>query len=429
MNENIQYITLPKSLEKEIKGFRIRSEIQIPVQLPAGVKKISPEHVTIESICAGMLIVIAYQPEHKNFDYYRDFVLACQPDCIQEINTAAIAKEKQKDYPFSEQLFLAVYHMLPQSASCINLATLYSSWAAFKKKEKNEKEEDFYTAKCLNTLKDGLERFGENEQILAELGSVESYLGNLEDAQEYLERYMKVAVEGEKKEKLKKILKEVTFRIDSDNEINQAYDFMMLEEEDKALSSIEKFLKHNPNMWHGHFIKGWALRKKAQYLEAEKSFLRCLELGESNSDIYNELSICCLETDRKDLAKNYLDIAIELEGDNFTLMNNLAYLHLVDGEYDEAKKWIEKCRQIAPDDKQIQAMMAEYTEKTGEEFKEVITEEYVKTPSDDKAREKMNNFDGEDDGYEEELRALSEDDRTHGFSTVNMQKFDLEDEE
>lgn len=429
MNENIQYITIPSSLEKEIRGFKVRSDIKIPIQLPNGVKKPLAEHITIQAICAGIIIVIAYHPEDKNFEYYKDFLLSCQPDCIQELNTAAITKERQKDYPFAEQLFLAVYHLLPQSASCINLATLYSSWAAFKKKENNEKEEDFYTAKCLNTLKDGLEKFGENEAILAELGSVESYLGNLEEANEYLSRYVKVATEGEKKEKLKKILKEVRFRIDSDNEINQAYDFMMLEEEDKALRSIDSFLQKNPNIWHGHFIKGWALRKKKEYAEAEKSFLRCLELGESNSEIYNELSICSLETGRRDLAKNYLDIAIELDSDNFTLMNNLAYLNLVDGDYDEAKKWIEKCRQIAPEDKQIKAMMEEYTDKTGEEFKDIITEELVKTPDDDKAREKMNDFDGEDDGYEEELKALSEEDYVKGFSTVNMKKFTLEDEE
>ena len=251
--DSIRFINLPKSMEEKITGFKIDSSIPLPVQLPDGQKKLNPENITIEQIVAGMLVVIAYKENDKNLPYYRDFVLAMQPNAVEELNTAAIAKEKQKDYPFAEQLFLTVYHMLPQAASCINLATLYSYWAVYEKEAKDEKAEDFYLTKCLNTLEEGLERFGENEDILCELGSLQTYLGNLEDAQGYLERYMKVASEGEKKQKMKSILKDITLRLNSDSQIHQAYDFMMLDEEDKALEVIEKFIAANPNVWHGHF--------------------------------------------------------------------------------------------------------------------------------------------------------------------------------
>ena len=378
--DTIQFISLPKSMEEKITGFKIDSSIPIPVQLKEGQKHLRAEDVTIESICAGMLVVIAYRENDKNFNYYRNFVLACQPDAVQELNAAAITKEKQKDYPFAEQLFLTVYHMLPQSASCINLATLYSSWAVYEADAKDEKAEDFYLTKCLNTLEDGLERFGENEDILCELGSFHTYLGNLETAQDYLERYMKVAEEGEKKQKMKKMLRDVTFRLDSDQEIKQAYDFMMLNEEDKALEVIEKFISKNPRIWHGYFIKGWALRKLKRYAEAEEALLKCISCGESNADIYNELSICALEKGNRELAKSYLDAAVDLDGENLTLASNLAFLHLMDEDYDQAKEWIEKCRILAPEDRQVQSMMKEYTEKTGEEFGPVIREEYVHDP-------------------------------------------------
>lgn len=418
--DSIRFISLPKSMEDKMTGFRIDSSIPIPVQLNEGQKHLDPESVTPETIVAGMLTIIAYRPEDRNFDYYRSFVLAAQPDAIEELNTAAIAKEKQKDYPFAEQLFLTVYHMLPQPASCINLATLYSYWSVYEKEAKDEKAEDFYLTKCLTTLEEGLERFGEDEDILAELGSMHTYLGNLEEAQGYLERYMKVAAEGEKKQKLKKMLKDVTLRIDSDNEIHQAYDFMMLDEEDKALESIEKFISKNPKAWHGHFIKGWALRRQKKYQEAEASLLKCLECGESNADIYNELSICALEKGNRPLAKSYLDTAVDLDPDNLTLTSNLAFLHLMDEEWDEAKEWIEKSRRLAPDDRQVQQMMEEYTEKTGEAFADVIQEEYVHDPEGKESghdhecgcghdHDHHHHDDGDDDGYEEELAALQED--------------------
>lgn len=418
--DSICFISLPKSMEDKMTGFRIDSSIPIPVQLNEGQKHLDPESVTLETIVAGMLTIIAYRPEDRNFDYYRSFVLAAQPDAIEELNTAAIAKEKQKDYPFAEQLFLTVYHMLPQPASCINLATLYSYWSVYEKEAKDEKAEDFYLTKCLTTLEEGLERFGEDEDILAELGSMHTYLGNLEEAQGYLERYMKVAAEGEKKQKLKKMLKDVTLRIDSDNEIHQAYDFMMLDEEDKALESIEKFISKNPKAWHGHFIKGWALRRQKKYQEAEASLLKCLECGESNADIYNELSICALEKGNRPLAKSYLDTAVDLDPDNLTLTSNLAFLHLMDEEWDEAKEWIEKSRRLAPDDRQVQQMMEEYTVKTGEAFADVIQEDYVHDPEGKESghdhecgcghdHDHHHHDDGDDDGYEEELAALQED--------------------
>ena len=418
--DSIRYITLPKSMEEKITGFAIDSSIPIPVQLPDGHTSLDVDKVTLESIVAGMLVVIAYKENDRNIGYYRDFVLAAQPNAVEELNTAAIAKEHQKDYPFAEQLFLTVYHMLPQSASCINLATLYSSWAVYEKDQKDDKAEEFYLTKCLNTLEDGLERFGENEDILAELGSLHTYLGNLEEAQGYLERYMKVAEDGEKRQKLKKMLKDVTLRLDSDQEIRQAYDFMMLDEEDKALEAIEKFIAANPTVWHGHFIKGWALRRQKKYQEAEASLLKCLECGESNADIYNELSICALEKGNRPLAKSYLDTAVDLDPDNLTLTSNLAFLHLMDEEWDEAKEWIEKSRRLAPDDRQVQQMMEEYTVKTGEAFADVIQEDYVHDPEGKESghdhecgcghdHDHHHHDDGDDDGYEEELAALQED--------------------
>lgn len=407
--ESVKFITLPKSMEDQITGFKIDSTIPIPVQMKEGSKHLDPEDVTIESIVAGMLVTIAYKEKDKNLDYYRSFVLAVQPNAIEELNTAAITKEKQKDYPFAEQLFLTVYHMLPQSASCINLATLYSSWAVHERDEGDEKAEEFYLSKCLNTLEEGLERFGENEDILAELGSFHTYLGNLDIAEGYLKRYMAVAEEGERKQKLKKMLKDVSFRIDSDNEIKQAYDFMMLDEEDKALETIESFIKKNPRLWHGHFIKGWALRRLKRYKEAEDELLRCISCGESNADIYNELSICALEKGDKELAKSYLDAAVDMDPENLTLVSNLAFLHLRDDEFDEAREWIEKCRKLAPEDSQVRQMMKEYTDKTGEPFGDVINEEYVHNPDKD-GKPQPDKEDDEDDGYAEELAALEEDD-------------------
>ena len=47
--DEIRYISLPKSMERKIGDFQIRSDIQLPVQV-VGKQKITPENVTMEAI-------------------------------------------------------------------------------------------------------------------------------------------------------------------------------------------------------------------------------------------------------------------------------------------------------------------------------------------------------------------------------------------
>ncbi len=392
--KGISFIDVPKDLKVSFGSFKVDPGIKLPVERKEGKKALEPQDVTVEAIIAGMITIIAYDEKHPSYDYYRAFVNAVEPRTAEELNKAAIAKQEVKDYDFAEELFLAVYHLMPQSASAINLATLYSYRSVDEEEKKNEEEAERYLILSKNTLFDALSRFGENEDILRELSSFEGYMGNLENALSYGERYMKVASEGEKKEEMKKYLKKVRSRIESDELFKEAYDFIMLDEPDKALESIGKFLKNNSDVWNGHFLKAWALRKNKDYKGAKEALLKCLELGERNSDIYNELSLCELEDGNRELAKAYLDTAVDLDGENLTCVSNLAYLHLMDDEFDEARYFLEKARALAENDLLIKDLISIYEEKTGEKIGAVI-EEVVKKEENEMDEEKhCHNEDG-----------------------------------
>ena len=88
--------------------FRLDKNIMLPVQLKTGESRLKAEDITLESITAGMLTVIAYDENHKDASYYKDFVLTIDPTLPDKLMKAAIAKEEQKDYEFSEELFLAL---------------------------------------------------------------------------------------------------------------------------------------------------------------------------------------------------------------------------------------------------------------------------------------------------------------------------------
>ena len=398
---SIRYIRVPKGMRIESDTFRLDSSILLPVQLQAGSARLTEKDISLESIVSGMLTVIAYDENNSNASYYKDFVLTVDPTLPDKLLKAAIAKEEQKDYEFSEELFLAVYHLLPQSASCINLATLYSYMAVDARDRGDEEKEDEYLLSAKHTLKDGLRRFGEEPDILAEISSYEAFTGNLEEAKDYLERYMAVAEEGEKKQEMKKLLSRIELQLENDEEIKEAYDFIMLDDNEKAIEAASRFIAKNPKVWNGYFLRGWALRKAARFEEARNDLMKCLELGERSADIYNELSIDELEVGDRELAKTYLETAADLDPENLTVASNLSYLYLQDNQFDEAREYLEKARYLSGSDEIVKNLIGEYEKKTGEKIGELIHEEIV---HDDSKHE-----DDDDDAYAAEIAEIEKD--------------------
>jgi tetratricopeptide (TPR) repeat protein len=365
-------------MERDINGFHVDSSIEIPVQLPDGKTEIdSNTEISIEMIIAGMLKIIAYKQEHPHFAYYRDFVLASQSDAVSELNIAAIAKEKNNDLEFAEELFLTVNHLSPQSTTFVNLATLYSKRAA--EDTKKGATYDFFQQKALNTLTEGLELLGEDEQLLNEIGFFHMYQGNIEIAKNYLDRYLEVAKDSEKKNHVQRIMADVNNKLNNDKALMQAYDEIQMSNEEKALSLLKPYLVENPAVWNGWFLKGWAHRRLDQFTEAEEAFLKCISLGESSSDIYNELAICSLEKGNTELAKMYLNTAVDLDSENLTLLSNLAYLHLKDQQWDEAREFLELARNVDGNDPVILKLMEDYQNATGDTLSAPIVQEFVDT--------------------------------------------------
>lgn len=400
--QDLVFIRLPSSMERDLGTFRIDPSIEIPVQLPEGKDSLETTEISMELLIAGMLKIIAFDPDHKNFPYYRDFVLAVQADAPTELNLAAISQEQKGNYDFAEELFLTVNHLAPLRETFINLATFYSKRASLDTTKGTSY--DFYQQKSMETLKEGVTLFEDDEALLSELGFFHLYQGNVEIAKEYLDRFLEVAGEGEKRTHVQKIMGDINNKLNNDKLLMQAYDQIQMGREEEALGNLESYLEESPKVWNAWFLKGWALRRLQRFPEAEKAFLSCISLGESSSDIYNELAICALETDKKELAKNYLNTAIDLDEKNITLLSNLAYLHLQDEELDEAREFLELARAVDENDPVIVRLMSDYEAITGEKLSTPIIQQFVNTAELlGKDKEKPFHIQGTEDGDDLEV--------------------------
>ncbi len=374
--DKVIYVTLPPSFTPDLGEVKLDPSIKLPFSTQSGQEMLGKDDWTVENLVSGLITVCADDEKNEHFEYYKSIINAIDPSIVMKLNQAALAKEERGEYEFSGLLFRAVYHLLPQSATCINLATLYSYMAvdASKKGENNGE----YIKKARETLLDGLERFGENEDILSELASFSAFMADLDEAKEYLERYFRTAGEGEKKDEMKKLYSDVCFKLENEEKIEEAYDFLSLGESDKALPSIDFFIEKNPGIWNGYFLKGWALRIKKEFSEAEKYFLKCIEMGETNAEIYNELALCALGEGKRELGEIYLESAADQDDENLTVVTNLSLLRLEDGDYDEARKWLEKARFLAENDALVDHLIKKYEKETGDKIGALIHEEIVK---------------------------------------------------
>ena len=368
--KDIRFITLPE--ERKLGDVTLRKDIPLPIQFPEGSLT---DDIDFNSIVAGLIKVVAWDTENANFSYYKDLLLELQPDVIKELNVAAIAQSKKGDFEFAEELMLAVNHLSDAPESYINLAVLYAQMTVQLHKDGKDTEADMYDDRILAVLNECKAKHEDHAATYSEISAFHMRHGDVESARDYLARYTELETDPKKKANAQKTLKDIEKMLSSKDEIMYAYDKMMMGCPDDALEAMNKYIAKNDKQWESFFLRGWAKRVLEDYKGAEEDLLESLRIDGKNAEVYNELSICAREDGNTELAKSYLQIAVDLDGEDVVYLTNLAFLHLADGEFEESRELLEKARLIDEEDPQLKYLMDEYEKCTGDKIGAVINEE------------------------------------------------------
>ena len=383
--KDIRFITLPE--DRKLGEVTISKSIPLPIQFPEGSLT---EDIDFNSIVAGLIKVVAWDTENANFKYYRDLLLDLQPDVVKELNVAAIAQSNKKDYAFAEELMLAVNHLSDAPESYINLAVLYAQMTVQLHKDGKDTEADMYDDKILEVLNECKAKHENHAATYSEISAFHMRHGDVESARDYLARYTELETDPKKKANAQKTLKDIDKMISSKDEIMYAYDKMMMGCPDDALEAMDKYIAGNEKRWESYFLRGWAKRVLENYKGAQEDLLESLRIDGKNAEVYNELSICARESGDTELAKSYLQIAVDLDGEDVIYLTNLAFLHLADGEFEESRELLEKARQIDEEDPQLKYLIDEYEKHTGDKIGEVISEEICDDDAFEELKSKAN---------------------------------------
>lgn len=351
----LYYLQVPPDLAREVEGFRLDPAIPLPVEArrsARGDEVPNLADLSWEQILAAMLKVMAWERDHADFAYYRDFVLAVRPQVWQELSATGIVKAQAKEFRLAEEIFLALEGLDPtHPRTLLNLALLYDE-------EAEALSQRGLSAQAEDLLSHAQKKFSQALVTTPPLPDAFFYAGffhlkqkNLERARGLFDAFFELAKDDTTKiEAARKALAQAERQDRLDTLFKEAYDFILLGKEDEGIRRLDEFLAEHPQVWNAWFLLGWARRRLSHWKPALEAFQNALDRGGDQVDTYNEMAICTMELGELTQARRLLEKALRLDGENTKIISNLGVLALRAGRPDEALGFFETVLEYDPED-------------------------------------------------------------------------------
>lgn len=370
--ESVYFINLPEGFELSKESFPIDVTIPLPVQKKDSDApgQFNPEELTQEQILAGILTVLAYDKHNEHLQYYRSIITKARPDIKKELSEAAILKVKNEDFEIAEEIFMALQGLDPEDkAITLNMALFFDQRADSYRQSGLTEDADAYDEEALNYYKDAMVAEPAIPDAFFNAGFYYLKQKDYNAAKDAFETYLALTCETKdedlgdngvyKKERAQEIIYNIKNQNMDDTRFKAAYDLISSGEEEKGLDQIRMFLQNNPHVWNAWFMLGWGLRRIGRYEDGIAAFTKAIECGgDTNSDTFNEMAICYLETNNFAEAKKSLLKALAIEPESTKIISNLGYVALREGNVAEAQKYFTTVLEFDPDDKIAQTELA-----------------------------------------------------------------------
>lgn len=347
------FIRLPEALKKSLADIIPDDSILLPLETAgASIRNgIDSRSITPESLVAGMLRVLAWNPGHKHAAQYRSIVEAVRPGLLSELSEAGVAKAGEREWDIAEEIFRALAGLYPEVPEpFLDLAILYEERAeSYAQTEQNELAESM-REKAFAIYKDFLAQDPPFAPAYYQAALFFLRRQNYSRAHSLFATYLKIGEDEDKKTRAAEISRTIEDSGYLDNLFKEAFDFIRMGEEEKGLDKAREFVTRHPEVWNGWFLIGWACRRLSRWENARDAFQKAVELGADGVDALNELSICHMELGDYAAARRALEKALRIEGDNVKVITNLGVVSLRAGKVDEASGFFRTALDLEPED-------------------------------------------------------------------------------
>ena len=371
--ESVYFAKIPEGTVFSGKAFKVDPAIPLPIQkkTPDAPVETDVANLSQEQILSGILAVLAYDKNNEYTSYYRNLITQVRPNIKKELAEAAILKARDEDWELAEEIWLSVEGIDPKDrAITLNKAVFFDQRADCLRRNALEEDADAYDALALENYKRALECADEIPDAYFNAGFFYLKKRNYSEAKACFESYVALLSDvsdeklGEngiyKRDRAQELVWKITNRNLENARFKRAHELIEAGKEQEGIEEIRKFLLDNPAVWNAWFLLGWGLRRLARFSDAKAAFLKAQECegGDENADTLNELAICQMETGEIDRAKQTLQEALQLDGDNTKIIANLACLCLKTGDIEEAKRYFRVVLELDPKDKIAQDQLA-----------------------------------------------------------------------
>jgi Flp pilus assembly protein TadD len=358
--QNIVYISVPDTLDREIGEFRIDPDRLLPVESTGGGDRYDIRDLSWEQIVSGMLKILAYAPDHEDTDYYREFVSAVSPDLVEQLTATGIVKTQNGDHELAEEIFLALKGLQPHDArALVNLALLYEQRARAAAQRGDNEQEQRYVDEAFELYHETFRLDDVPVEAHLNAGFFYASQQNFAKAADHLGTYVETGEDQERLEEAARMLEQIDRQSLSDTQFKEAFDFIRMGREEEGIERIREFLTKHPTVWNGWFMLGWGLRRLGRFEDAVQAFEKALEHGPEQPDTLNELAICHMERDNLTEAKALLSEAVRIEPENTKIISNLGIVTLRQENREEAEGYFQTVLEIDPEDRIARTYLGE----------------------------------------------------------------------
>lgn len=351
--ENILYISIPEELNESIGDFHIDPSIMLPVEVPENQSKEEWDSTDLswEMIISAMLKILAYQPDHEDSDYYKQFVLAVRPDIIADLTNSAAIKAQDKEFDLAEEIFMALCGLANSNMVLkLNLALLYEQRWEHAESISDKDLSDKYKSAAEAAFSEIASSEAPPELLWYYMGLFHYKSGNYTQSEQNFATYAKLGTDSDKVEESERISGEIRVMNLNNSLFQEAYKLIHSGEEKDGLEKVRQFLEENKEAWNAWFLLGWGERRLGHYEEARDAFLTAQSKGKPNADLYNELAICEMELLNLKESRKYLDKALILDPENMKVVSNMGVLAVKSGNLEEAESFFRTALEIEPED-------------------------------------------------------------------------------
>ncbi|MBN2509302.1 MAG: tetratricopeptide repeat protein [Spirochaetales bacterium] len=336
--KNIVFISIPDNLEQKIGSFSIDPTVLLPVEVPDSQKEFELGQLSWEQIATALCKIIAYDPGHKSIDYYKHFLLAIRPEIETELSLGGVKKADQKEFTLAEELFLVLKNLFPENPGHrLNLALTLENHSQLYADLGKQTTAEEYREYAFGEYAEILQIAPDSTDAQFNAGHFFFKNGNYDRALSCFKAYLEKGTDEKRRKLLSEIVSKLEQQHSADDQFKQAYDFIVMEQEEKGIEKIGEFLTQRPDVWNAWFLKGWAERRIGDYAQAKADFEKALSLTDENVDLLNELAICAMETGNFKESRKHLSSALSMEPENIKIISNLGILAIKSGDIEEAR--------------------------------------------------------------------------------------------